>query len=98
MKSNTYEVVQGLGSWVAFLSAGVLFPFSLEYVGVIDSMSIDSYGAGREIMGSIILMFLGVLVVTLAVKGALSVKEYGWYYRQEVAQKLHRLADKIARR
>ena len=98
MKSNTYEVTQGLGSWVAFLSAGVTFPFALEYAGVINAMGVDSFAEGREIMGAVILIGGAILIATLALKGALGLKEYGWYYRQEVAQKLHRLADKIARR
>lgn len=98
MKANTYEIGQGVGSWVAFLATGVTFPFALEYAGLINAMSADSYAEGREIMGAIILIGGAILITALAVKGAMAMKEYGWYYRQEVAQKLHGLADKIARR
>lgn len=98
MKSETYETVQGVGSWVAFLATGVTFPFALEYAGVINSMSIDAYAEGRELMGAVALIGGAILAITLAVKVAMSWKEYGWYHRQEVAQKLHRLAHKIAKR
>lgn len=98
MKSETYETTQGVGTWVAFLATGVTFPFALEYAGLINAMSADTYAEGREIMGAIILIGGAILIATLALKGALSVKEYGWYYRQDLAQKLYRVADKIARR
>lgn len=98
LKSNTYEIGQGIGSWVAFLSAGVTFPFALEYAGVINAMSVDAYAEGRELMGAVILIGGAILIATLALKGAMAYKEFGWYYRQDVAQGLHRLANKIAKR
>jgi hypothetical protein len=98
MKSSTYENVQGVGSWVALLSGGVTFPFVLEYAGIINAMSVDAYAEGREIMGAVILIGVTILAVSLAVKVSLSWKEYEWYHRQAVAQKLHHLAEKIARR
>jgi len=98
MKSSTYENVQGIGSWVAFLSAGVTLPFALEYAGIINAMSVDAYAEGREIMGAIILIGGAILVATLVMKVSLDWKEYSWYHRQAVAQKLHRLAEKVARR
>jgi hypothetical protein len=98
LKSETYETIQGLGSWVAFLATGVTFPFALEYLGVVDVMSVDAYAEGRELMGSVVLISGAILATTLIAKLAMSWKEYRWYYRQEVAQKLHRLAEKIAKR
>lgn len=98
MKSSTYENVQGIGSWVALLSAGVSFPFALEYAGAINAMSVDNYAEGREIMGAVILIGVTILAVSLVIKVALSWREYEWYHRQAVAQRLHRLAEKIARR
>ena len=98
MKANTYEIGQGLASWIAFLSAGVVFPFALEYAGIINAMTLDSYSEGRGIMGAVVLVGGAILIATLALKGAFALKEYGWYYRQDVAQGLHRLANKIANR
>ena len=98
MRSNTYENIQGLGSWVAFLATGVAFPFTLEYAGVIDAMSADLYTEGRAMMFLIIVVSVSILAVTLAVKAGLSWAEYKWYYRQALAQKLYRLAHKIASR
>jgi uncharacterized membrane protein len=98
VNSRTYENIQGIGSWVAFLATGVAFPFSLEYAGLIDAMSADLYTEGRAMMFLIIVVSISILAVTLAVKAGLSWAEYKWYYRQDLAQKLHRLADRIAKR
>ena len=98
MKSNTYEVTQGLGTWVAFLATGVTFPFALEYAGVINAMSVDAYAEGRGLMGAVILIGGAILIATLALKGAMAYKEFGVYYRRDIAKGLYRLADKIAKR
>ena len=92
MKSETYENIQGIGSLVAFVVSGVAVPFSLEYAGVMDTLG----GQGVAVVGSIALVAWAVIAVTLAVKVSLGWSEYGWYYRQAIAQKLHRLADKVA--
>lgn len=92
MKSETYENIQGVGSLIAFVFSGVAVPFTLEYAGVMDTLG----GQDVAVVGLIALVAWAVIAVAFAIKVAVAWSEYAWYYRQELAQKLHRLADKVA--
>ena len=88
-KIDSYELVQGIASWVLFLSAGVAIPFTLEFWGVLNTTSLPTnYLATTAGVSSAV--FASALVLKVSLAWAL----YRSYYLRKVSAFFFALGNK----
>jgi hypothetical protein len=92
MTYTKHEVAQGIAAWFAILSAGIVAPFSLEFVGVINSIGYADLAEKQADIAPYLFGSLAVLVVAMAVLIGSYVAENRFWLRRSLADKLERLA------
>lgn len=93
MTSRTYENIQGGLSWVALLSAGVAFPFTLEYYNLINAMDLSVWG--QQYLPPVFGTAWAIFAVAMVAKVWGALANEGFWYRIQIANKLYAVADKI---
>lgn len=85
--NKSYEITQGVFSWVAFVALGVAFPFTLETWGIINALSYETYVAETAFWFSVV--GLGAIAVKLVVgfkenKFFIKLNLANWFYSMSV--------------
>lgn len=94
-KIDTYELAQGLLSYVLLFAVAIGATFTFEYFSLISANDLSGWGANN--LPNIITIAWGVAVVALVSKAWGSWVAFGRYYRKTLSQKLHALAYKLER-
>ena len=92
MTYTKHEVAQGISAWVAMLAGGIVAPFSLEFVGVINSAEYASLAQKQADIAPYLFGSLGFLVVAGIVGIGSYVIENKFWLRRSLANKLEKLA------
>jgi hypothetical protein len=93
MTAERYETIQGLLTWVVFISLGIAVTFTVEYHNLLGASDLSEFG--RAYLPPFFTTAWVVLALALIAKTWGSLVRYHSYYRLELANKLYALAGKI---
>lgn len=84
-----YEITQGVLSWIVLLAFGVALPFSLEAMGVLNSLSFDLYVADTALIAG------SIFAVALAVKLAMGWRANKFFIKMNIADWFYSMSVKL---
>lgn len=84
-----YEITQGVFSWIALLAFGVALPFSLEAMGILNSLSYDFYVFDTALIAG------SIFALAIAVKLAMGLKENKFIIRLNLANWFYSMSIKL---
>ena len=93
MTAEKYDTIQGLLSWIVFISLGFAVGFTAEYHNLVSANDLSEFG--RAYIPLITSTAWAVLALTLVLKTWGSLVRYGYYYRLTLAKKVYAIGRRI---
>jgi hypothetical protein len=93
MSSRTYENVQGVLSYVVLLSLAIAATFTIDYNNLLGANDLTAWA--REFMPPFIITTWAIFAVAVVAKVWGALVHFGFWYRIDLSNKLHALAERI---
>ena len=93
MSQRTYDNIQGVLSYVVLLSLAIAVTFTIDYNNLLGANDLTSWA--REFMPPFIVTTWAIFAVAVVVKLWGAWVQYRFYYRIDLSNKLHNLAERI---
>ena len=93
MSSRTYEIIQGVLSYVVLMSLALAATFTIDYNNLLGANDLTAWA--REFMPPFIITTWAIFAVAVVVKLWGAWVQYRFWYRIDLSNKLHALAERI---
>lgn len=93
MTAERYETIQGLLTWVVFISLGIAVTFTVEYHNLLGASDLSEFG--RTYLPPFFTTAWVVLALALIAKTWGSLVRYHYYYRLTLAKKVYAIGRRI---